>query len=266
MCAVLSPALLVRSIGMSRLALLLVLVGWPGSGVAQPEPAQSPPQQGAPQQAGPQQTAPQSAAPQQTAPQSAAPQQAPSQPGAPAEPAPASGAPGQQPTEPPEPPEPPAPAPPAAAQTAPETGPPEPPPLPFGRGTSLGGLVFGLASGAGQTEFSFGAGYGCFVVNGIPPGLSTVVTASTAYPTTVELAPFIRIVPWRAYPISPMLLVKGGRLFVDGQDDLWLVGGGGGLILFASHHLGFLLEALYLRYFPDSLCNPCDRTLISGGV
>ena len=153
-----------------------------------------------------------------------------------------------------------------AAAQQPEAIETEPPPAPFGRGTSLGGLVFGLGTGGGQTVFTFGASYGYFVLNGIAPGLSTIVTAASNSPTTVELAPFVRIVPWRHYPVAPILLVKGGRLFVDGFDDLWLAGGGGGLVFFASPHVAFTLEVIYVRYFPDTACTNCDNTSLSGGI
>src|SRR2546427_9791569 len=110
----------------------------------------------------------------------------------------------------------------------------EEPPRPFARGSSIGGLVFGLSSGGGETAFTFGGSYGYFVADGVAPGVSTVVTASTGAPTTVELSGFLRVIPWRSYPIAPMLVGKGGRLFIDGFPDLWLVGGGGGLVVFAS--------------------------------
>jgi hypothetical protein len=142
-----------------------------------------------------------------------------------------------------------------------------PPPAPFSRGTSMGGLVFGLGTSGDQTVFTFGASYGYFVLNGIAPGLSTVVTAGTDRPTTVELAPFVRIVPWRHYPVAPLLLVKGGRLFVDGFDDLWEAGGGGGLAIFASPRFALTLEVIYLRYFPDTVCGiRCDDVFFSGGI
>ena len=142
-----------------------------------------------------------------------------------------------------------------------------PPPAPFARGTSMGGLVLGLGTSGDQTVFTFGGSYGYFVWNGIAPGLSTVVTAGTDRPTEVELAPFVRIVPWRHYPVAPILLVKGGRLFVDGFDDLWEAGGGGGLVFFASPRFAVTLEVIYVRYFPDTACGPnCDNTAFSGGI
>src|SRR2546429_9765386 len=97
----------------------------------------------------------------------------------------------------------------------------EEPPRPFARGSSTGGLVFGLSSGGGETAFTFGGSYGYFVANGVAPGVSTVVAASTGAPTLVELSGFRRVLPWRSYPVRPVLLGKGGRLPSGGRPHVW---------------------------------------------
>jgi hypothetical protein len=151
-----------------------------------------------------------------------------------------------------------------AAPQPPEVIPAGPPPSPFQRGTSMGGLMLGFGTSGDQTVFQFGASYGYFVVNGLAPGLETIVRAASNYPTTLELAPFVRFAPWRHYPVAPILVAKAGRLFVDGLDDLWLAGGGGGLVIFASPHMALTLEYIYVRYFPDTSCVRCDDAYFTG--
>jgi hypothetical protein len=152
----------------------------------------------------------------------------------------------------------------AGAQPLPESG--LPPPRPFPRGSSLGGLSLGFGAGGGETAFAAGVRYGYFVFDGVAPGLEIVASLSDRRPNTLELAPFVRIFPWRAYPISPMILVKGGRLLVEALPDLWLVGGGGGLVWFSSPQLAFTIEAVYVRFLPEDRCSSCDQTTLSAGV
>ena len=121
-------------------------------------------------------------------------------------------------------------------------------PRPFARGSSLGGAVLGLGTGGGRTDFVFGGSFGTFVLDGVAPGLGVVVTASTGAPTRVEVAPVVRVILYRGYPVSPFLVAKAGRLFVNDLPDLWLFGGGGGIAWFATPRAALTLEVVYLRY------------------
>ena len=71
------------------------------------------------------------------------------------------------------------------------------PPKPFGRGSSMGGGFFGLSTGAGRTDLFVGASYGYFAIDGLGLGLSAELAWSNVVPTTFELAPFVRLVPFR---------------------------------------------------------------------
>ena len=153
----------------------------------------------------------------------------------------------------------------AVAQVAPLEPPPTP--RPFGRGSSFGGGFLGLATGAGRTDFTVGANFGYFVVNGLGLGLTTELTASNVYPTTFEIAPFVRLVPFRWYPISPILIARAGRLFIgQGYEDLWFVEGGGGFAYFTSPRVAFTLEVIYSRYLSSTPLYDDDDVLVTGGV
>jgi hypothetical protein len=127
-------------------------------------------------------------------------------------------------------------------------------------------LSLGFAAGGGETTFAVGFRYGYFVVDGVAPGLEVVTTLSDRRPNTLELAPFVRLVPWRAYPVSPILIVKAGRLLVEALPDLWLVGGGGGLVWFSSPRVAFTIEAVYVRFLPEDQCSSCNQTTVSAGL
>ena len=147
----------------------------------------------------------------------------------------------------------------AAAQAVPPAPPPPPPqekpspPRPFGEGSSFGGGSVGFTTGSGRTDLSVGASYGYFVLDGLGVGLSMELMWSNVVPTTFELAPFVRLVPFRWYPISPILIARGGRVFIgQGYEDLWFVEFGGGLAYFLSPRTALTIEGIYTRYLSDS--------------
>jgi hypothetical protein len=152
----------------------------------------------------------------------------------------------------------------AAAQAAPVD---QPPPRPFGRGSSLGGGFFGLSTGGGRTDVFVGASYGYFVVNGLGVGLSVELAASNVVPTTFELAPFVRLVPFRWYPLSPIFLARGGRVFVgQGYEDLWFIEGGAGLAYFMSPRVALTVEVVYSRYLTSTPLYDDDDIFLTGGI
>jgi len=147
-------------------------------------------------------------------------------------------------------------APPAAA-------PPEP--RPFGRGSMSLGLVVGLSTGQG-TAFALGGGFGYFVLPGLEPGVQLDVTFGTDRPTVTALMPYVRWVIWRSYLISPFIKAQAGRWFITDWDDVTVVGGGGGLVLFLSRLTGLQLEGAVYRLFPDGACPGGTCTVTSFGL
>jgi len=135
-------------------------------------------------------------------------------------------------------------------------------PRPFARGSMNAGLALGFSSGEG-TAFTLGAGFGYFVLPGLEPGLELEVTFGSDRPTVTSLLPYLRWVVWRSYTLSPFLKVQGGRWFISGQEDLSVVGGGGGLVFFLTRNAGLQLEALVFRLFPVDVCgDSCTTTSV----
>jgi hypothetical protein len=84
-------------------------------------------------------------------------------------------------------------------------------------------------------------------------------------PTTLEIAPHLRIVPFRAYPVSPILVRSGYLMVSDGYPDLWLIRGGG-LALFTTPRVAFSVEVIYTRYLGESVVIDQDQWSVSAGV
>jgi hypothetical protein len=125
------------------------------------------------------------------------------------------------------------------------------------------GLALGFGAGGGSTSFTVGGAFGYFVLAGLEPGLELEVTFSSDRPTLTSLLPYLRWVVWRSYSVSPYLKVQGGRWFIsDDYGDLWVVGGGGGLVFFLGRRYGIQLEALYFRLLPGDILG--DYTVSAG--
>lgn len=131
----------------------------------------------------------------------------------------------------------------------------------------MGGVLFGLSSYNGSTTVTAGLSYGYFVIDGLAIGLASRVDIPSAGPNRLELSPYVRFIPITIQNISPVFIAKGGRMFIQDQDDLWNVGGGGGLIFMTSSRVGFNAEVIYERFFPENVCTPvCSRVLFTGGI
>ena len=142
-----------------------------------------------------------------------------------------------------------------------------PPPRPFAKGASMGSLSIGFASYNNDTVFTTGLSYGYFFIDGLALGLSTRVDVASNSPNRLELSPFLRFIPITFQNISPVFIAKGGRIFIQDFDDLWTLGGGGGLMIMTSQRIGFSGEVVYERFFPETVCTPvCSRVIFSGGV
>lgn len=133
-------------------------------------------------------------------------------------------------------------------------------PRPFARGSMNAGLALGFSSSGDGTAFALGAGFGYFVLPGLEPGLELEVTFGSDRPTVTSLLPYLRWIVWRSYTLSPFLKVQGGRWLISGQDDLSVVGGGGGLVFFLTRNAGLQLEALVFRLFPADVCGESCTT------
>ena len=125
------------------------------------------------------------------------------------------------------------------------------------------GLTLGLSTGDGSTAVTLGGGFGYHVLAGLEPGLDVDVTFGSNRPTITSLMPYLRWVLYRSYAVSPFLKVQGGRWFVSGEEDLSLLGGGGGVVVFLGRNAGLQLEALVFRLYPGDVCgNDCTSTSI----
>lgn len=123
------------------------------------------------------------------------------------------------------------------------------------------GLALGLGIGP-PVSFTVGGSFGYFVVDGLELGLGSAVTFGPDQDTVIELMPYVRWVFWRAYPISPYVRVRGGRLFIIDNIDVSVVGASVGAVLFAGRHFGIQAEGGFQYLFPDEGLCPGDDTCL----
>ncbi len=137
-------------------------------------------------------------------------------------------------------------------------------PKPFAQGAMNLGLIFGISAGQ-TTSITLGGAFGYYVLNGLEPGLELEVIFGSDRNTVTSLLPYLRWIIWRSYSFSPFLKVQGGRWFISNEDDLTVLGGGGGAVMFLSRMAGLVLEGMVYRLFPESGCGD-NCTLPSFGL
>jgi hypothetical protein len=127
---------------------------------------------------------------------------------------------------------------------------------PFAQGDTEVGLILGLGAGGGTYGWAAGGSFAYYVLPGLAPGLEvTVQGGGEGIPTeTWTLVP-LKWVLVRSYDFAPYLVAEGGRIFVNGYDDLWIAGGGPGVHIFSSRHVGLKAQGIFYRLFPADVCD-----------
>jgi len=122
--------------------------------------------------------------------------------------------------------------------------------------------------GIGQdTSFNFGSLFGVFVLPGLEIGLEVDLTTGTSRPFMVSLLPYLRFIAWRSFLVSPFITLQGGRRFITGgETDESALGGGGGLIIFATRRLGIQFHGYAYWLLPSSACSPHGCVAAQFGV
>ena len=120
------------------------------------------------------------------------------------------------------------------------------------------GAGLGLRSTYERLTFSAGASFGVFIVPELEPGLDLNFQTGADSPTLLALSGTLRWVILTYGFLSPYLRVGGGRGFLLGLDDAWMLSAGGGQVFWIGQWYGLDLEVSYHWTFSDETIGKFD--------
>ena len=117
-----------------------------------------------------------------------------------------------------------------------------------GGGFRKGRTTLHLGFSASSEHTAILAAYGYYLHRHLEAGLAGTAEFWKDYPDRGQLGPYLRAYLLPGPPVAPFLHLAAGRLWVQGENDGWMLHWGVGAAIFIGRHLMLLGELFQEQY------------------